>query len=356
MASILSALLNIVLIVGILGFVFILMLTRQGKHVRPPKRHGGILGIVFALIGTVIKGAEEAAKFVAKNVSKAAKETAKAITGTAEAAISGVTDVGGDVVGGVNTGVTATAQAARDAAAATAKAEAIAAHQAAEAAQATADAAAAAANAAQAAAQQATGAAQDAANAVASNAVAAANKAYADAQAAAAAAAAAAKAAAEAAARAAAAAAARAAHCAAHPCDCVWCPPNPFCFAPGTPVVMSDGTTMSIEDIKIGMETATGTVRGVMQFDATNSELYDYNGIKVTGIHKVMEGGKFTHVATSKLAKKIGRMTSGTLYDLDTSSHRIRIGDTIFADFSEADWVPDAEQAYIDVLNGVAVK
>lgn len=59
-----------------------------------------------------------------------------------------------------------------------------------------------------------------------------------------------------------------------------------FCFAPDTKVIMKDGKTMPIKDLSIGNVLMDGgIVEGMFTFDASETPLYNYKGILVSGTH-----------------------------------------------------------------------
>jgi hypothetical protein len=108
-----------------------------------------------------------------------------------------------------------------------------------------------------------------------------------------------------------------------------------LCFAKGTKMKLANGKEKRVEKIKLGdtmMKGGLVTGYGVH----LASDLYDYNGIKVTGTHAVLEDGKWTRVSDSRVGKKLDESLV-EVYLIDNLKHRIVINDVTFADFSECD-------------------
>lgn len=112
-----------------------------------------------------------------------------------------------------------------------------------------------------------------------------------------------------------------------------------FCFTGDTPVVLADGSTQSIQSISIGTETKGGTVLGVLEFQQTVEDLYDFHGIRVSGSHIVYDPQP-CHVANHPSAVSLPPQET-KLYCLITSNQRIPIltekGIVEFADWEEID-------------------
>ena len=108
-----------------------------------------------------------------------------------------------------------------------------------------------------------------------------------------------------------------------------------LCFDPSTPVGMMDGSFTLIKNIKIGDITMGGEVYSIRISDGTESPLYNYNGVKVTGSHAVKEYGTWVRVQDSLKGNLIG--TIPLTYSICTSQHRIYVNDIEFADEQEFD-------------------
>jgi hypothetical protein len=112
-----------------------------------------------------------------------------------------------------------------------------------------------------------------------------------------------------------------------------------FCFEGSTPVILQDGTTRPISRVKLGDALAGGaTVTGRLEFQQYVGDLYDLQGIRVTGSHIVFHEGQPIHVADHPAAKKLPPAYM-RVYCLNTTTHRIpvhtRTGTFWFADWEE---------------------
>lgn len=100
-----------------------------------------------------------------------------------------------------------------------------------------------------------------------------------------------------------------------------------FCFSPGTQIMLKDGTSLSIEKIKVGMELQTGDiVEDIIQMDGTTTYLYNLNGVHVSGSHLVRnaENTKWISVADDSRAQLTNKKEQ-ILYCLNTSAHNIPV-------------------------------
>jgi hypothetical protein len=113
-----------------------------------------------------------------------------------------------------------------------------------------------------------------------------------------------------------------------------------FCFDGTTPVAMADGTTKPIAHVRLGDELAEncGKVTGCLHFQQFTSDLYELNGVRVTGSHIVWENGKPLPVSECATARLLPAKYM-KLYCLNTTSNRIPIvGNavvTLFSDWEE---------------------
>ena len=112
------------------------------------------------------------------------------------------------------------------------------------------------------------------------------------------------------------------------------------CFAKNTPFYMADGTLKGIDEIKVGDVMASGgRVYGVLQGDGNVETWYDYLGVKVTGSHFVLEGGRWIPVEKSKYATPLFTGYD-TWYCVLNEHHRmVAFNDFIFTDFDAVDIV-----------------
>jgi len=105
------------------------------------------------------------------------------------------------------------------------------------------------------------------------------------------------------------------------------------CFAKGTLITMQDGSKKPVEQVDIGDEVAVGGfVFAAGRFLIDN--LYDYEGIKVSGTHMVNEDGLWTRVQDSKKAK-FESDDDVVVYIFGSENRRIVINDMLFTDYFE---------------------
>ena len=66
--------------------------------------------------------------------------------------------------------------------------------------------------------------------------------------------------------------------------------PLQACFPPGTFVILGNHSAIPIESVFIGMRVARGgVVRGTLQLDGRDQELYDVRGVRVSGSHVIKD-------------------------------------------------------------------
>ena len=105
------------------------------------------------------------------------------------------------------------------------------------------------------------------------------------------------------------------------------------CFLAGTLITMADETKKPIEEIDLMEKVAVGGyVGGVGKF--LTDELYNYNGVKVSGNHLVNENNKWMYVKDSKNSKSLGDDTH-VVYVLGTEHRRLLIENILFTDYLE---------------------
>ena len=105
------------------------------------------------------------------------------------------------------------------------------------------------------------------------------------------------------------------------------------CFIAGTMITMQDGTFKPVEQVDIGDEVSVGgKVFATGKFLIDN--LYDYNGIQVSGTHMVKEDGAWTRVEDSRLGVSLGD-DEVIVYVFGSQHRRIIINNTEFTDYFE---------------------
>ncbi len=124
--------------------------------------------------------------------------------------------------------------------------------------------------------------------------------------------------------------------------------PQHWCFIPETPILMKTGVTLQIQSIQLGdILIDDSVVEAVLQVPGNNEFLYEYNGIYVSGAHRVwsQERKEFIPIKEEPLARKTTH-TVPVLWSLITSTRIIPIqgfhGRILFADWEE---LPNTEQA-----------
>ena len=105
------------------------------------------------------------------------------------------------------------------------------------------------------------------------------------------------------------------------------------CFIAGTMISMADGTLKPVEEVDIGdVVSVGGKVFATGKFLIDN--LYDYNGIQVSGTHMVKEDGAWIRVEDSRLGVSLGD-DEVIVYVFGNENRRIIINGTEFTDYFE---------------------
>lgn len=131
-----------------------------------------------------------------------------------------------------------------------------------------------------------------------------------------------------------------------------------LCFLAGTKVEMEDGTAKNVEDIKIGDRMREGgmvTGKG----EHLSGDLYDYQGVKVTGSHAVFDG-EWMRVENSLKATQIALKEPVMVYIIDNQRHKIIVDGITFADFTEVDgsenMLPEDRIHHMNRRDGVKIQ
>lgn len=128
-----------------------------------------------------------------------------------------------------------------------------------------------------------------------------------------------------------------------------------FCFAAGTPVLMEDGSTKSVELLRRGDMTALGG-RVVARGEADAQALFAYKGAMAVGGHAVFEDGRWLRVAQSKHAVPVYGLDGQDVevYPVATENMLLVTPWFIAADAEEVDNTAGAytDEDRIDLLNG----
>ena len=117
-----------------------------------------------------------------------------------------------------------------------------------------------------------------------------------------------------------------------------------LCFDAETKVVLGDGTTKRMIDVKIGdVLLNNAKVVGTMKFSGKDIKMSNYDGIITTPNHHVLHDGKFKRVSDVPTAiNNLYDKTIEYVYDLETTDHRIvclndKNERVVYTDFSEID-------------------
>lgn len=130
------------------------------------------------------------------------------------------------------------------------------------------------------------------------------------------------------------------------------------CFAGDTMIEMADKTFKAIKDIDIDDSIMAGGLIHAIYKCKINSEtpIYNYEGVIVSGGHPVLEDGKWVRVRESKKA----RLYDGEIdfvYSLANENHLIPIAGILFSDYEETDDFTISDEEAIRRLNdGLKIK
>jgi len=134
---------------------------------------------------------------------------------------------------------------------------------------------------------------------------------------------------------------------------------NIFCFDENTMVVLKDGSTKKMIDVKIGDVLLNDSkVKGTMKFSGKDIKLTNYDGILTTSNHHVLHDGKFKRV--SEVPNVINNIYDNKIqyvYDLETTDHRIvclnnKNEYVVYTDYSEIDDEDNFIERYeLSILN-----
>ena len=113
-----------------------------------------------------------------------------------------------------------------------------------------------------------------------------------------------------------------------------------FCFTANTQILLVSGKKKPISELDAGDTLEDGgQVKGMLVFDGTHVDLFDYNGVHVSGEHLVLEDGRWIRVADSTSAQPLP-IKADQLFCPVTTTQRVPVagesGHTIiFADWEE---------------------
>ena len=108
------------------------------------------------------------------------------------------------------------------------------------------------------------------------------------------------------------------------------------CFDADTSITMNDGSTKKICQVCVGdVLENDNAVTATFKLDATDTVMYDLNGVTVSSTHYVKFGGEWMPVSQHPDARKILTYEQPHLYCLNTSLKIIAIKGMIFCDWDE---------------------
>lgn len=94
------------------------------------------------------------------------------------------------------------------------------------------------------------------------------------------------------------------------------------CFAPETEIEMEDGSVKQINNIVLGDQIKEGGTVYKISTALLNEDMFDYEGVIVSGSHKVKENGIWKKVSDAEKAFNIGRHCK-VVHNLCSINHRI---------------------------------
>jgi hypothetical protein len=119
-----------------------------------------------------------------------------------------------------------------------------------------------------------------------------------------------------------------------------------FCFDGETEILMEDGDYKKIKTLKVGDRIALGGMITAIGQGLT-SNLYDYNGVKVSGGHAVYENKKWTRVEKSKDGKDLNIKENVIVYPMASEHHLIVTKNQVWADSEEVNNTYDKKDSEI---------
>lgn len=134
-----------------------------------------------------------------------------------------------------------------------------------------------------------------------------------------------------------------------------------FCFDPDTEIVLQNGTSIPIKEVKVGDYLRGGQkVTAAFKFAADGQEMVKISGILVSTNHYIKYKGKWIEAKDHPDAVASADWSGGNdrpLICLNTDTHTIPIGNYIFSDYDETSEGDEAAMKMAtDILNGRASK
>ena len=108
------------------------------------------------------------------------------------------------------------------------------------------------------------------------------------------------------------------------------------CFDKNTIMLMKSGNETKISDIKVGDELLyDGCVTGIMKLSSNKVQMYQYNGIIVSGSHYVYEGDTIKKIEDCDSSIPCDTYNETEIYCICTESKQIHLNNVIFADYDD---------------------
>jgi len=111
-----------------------------------------------------------------------------------------------------------------------------------------------------------------------------------------------------------------------------------FCFARETMIPLSNGETRQITELNVGDELVDKSiVTSTLVLSSKGQDMYNLDGIFVTGRHRVIYCGYYIHVEYHPDAIKVNNFNDPFVYCFNTTSKKIKLGPHEFLDWDEID-------------------
>lgn len=112
---------------------------------------------------------------------------------------------------------------------------------------------------------------------------------------------------------------------------------NPVaCFDKDTLLMMKNGDTQSINNLKIGdVLLYDGRITSIMKLSSQGVDMYTYKGVIVSGSHYVYEENNVIQVKDSKYSQYCRDYTEKEIYCINTESKQLHINGITFADYDD---------------------
>jgi hypothetical protein len=125
------------------------------------------------------------------------------------------------------------------------------------------------------------------------------------------------------------------------------------CFDKNTLLTLYDGTNVKISEINNGDRLRDGSiVQSCIIVERGNDDMYDLNGVIVSGTHNIFHKNKWILVSEYPNIQKISNYDSPFLYCLNTSSKMIYINNISFSDWDDI----IADDKYLRLMRNASIE